>query len=361
MSNLSYAVRQLVDSNLSWFLESRNTVGERAGRERAININKVVFNEWFPALTELDRNAKKVDVQCRYYSAVGSELTNRIITESRPIRLQGGDKNWRLAGDAIEGEFYGTIRSGDLMVMGFDKSTRTLSWLCIRGTSGQPYRAIPDLESEVYQNLLSLLGKSQRSMWQLKDGQALDVIEQVKLIYPNAGDLLMQSQLELALRSEGVVLKYIDADEAASPFSVELPEYFPIAGDRRQRAMREIRLRRGQPEFRKKLRRQYGDQCMISGCNLIDVVEAAHISPYRGKEDNNPSNGLLLRADLHTIFDLDLLGIHPNTLEIQLHPIVMNAGYSHFSNTRLIHPTTVRPSQAALASRWVQFQMRLRA
>ena len=71
MSNLSYAVRQLVDSNLSWFLESRNTLGERAGRERAININKVVFNEWFPALTESERNAKRVDVQCRYYSAIG--------------------------------------------------------------------------------------------------------------------------------------------------------------------------------------------------------------------------------------------------------------------------------------------------
>lgn len=362
MSNLSYVVRQLVDSNLSWFLESRNTVGERAGRERAININKVVFNEWFPALTKSEPNAKRVDVQCRYYSAIGSELTNRIIAEpARPIRLQGGDKNWRLAGDAIEGEFYGTIRSGDLMVMAFDKDTRTLSWLCIRGAGGQPYRAIPEMESEVYQNLLSLLGRPKGSMWQLSDEQALDVIEQVKLIYPNAGDLLMQSQLELASQSEDVGLKYIDADEAASPFNLELPEYFPIMGDRRQRAMREIRLRRGQPAFRKKLRQQYGDQCMISGCNLIDVVEAAHISPYRGNEDNNPSNGLLLRADLHTIFDLDLLGIHPNTLEVQLHPVVMDAGYGNLNNTLLRHPNTIRPSQAALASRWVRFQMRLRA
>jgi hypothetical protein len=100
---------------------------------------------------------------------------------------------------------------------------------------------------------------------------------------------------------------------------------------------------------------------MISGCNLIDVVEAAHISPYRGKEDNNPSNGLLLRADLHTIFDLDLLGIHPNTLEVQLHPVVIDVCYSNFNNTPLIHPATVRPSQAALASRWARFQMRLRA
>jgi hypothetical protein len=360
MSNLSYVIRQLVDSNLSWFLESRNTVGERAGRERAININKVIFYQWFPTLTEEERNEKKVDVQCCYYPAISNKLSDRIISEpARPIRLQGGDKNWRLAGDAIPGEFYGTIRSGDLMIMVFDKDTKTLSWLCIRGSNGQPHRPIPDIESEVYQNLLSLLGKSQGSMWQLSDEQALDVIEQVKLIYPNAGELLMQS--ELSSQAGDIGLQYIDADEAASPFNLEFPEYLPIAGDRRQRAMREIRLRRGQPAFRKKLRQRYGDLCMISGCNLIDVVEAAHISPYRGKEDNNPSNGLLLRADLHTIFDLDLLGIEPNTLEVQLHPIVIAAGYSDLNNISLRCPVSARPSQAALASRWVRFQMRLRA
>jgi hypothetical protein len=360
MSNLSYVVRQLVDSNLSWFLDSRNTVGEAAGRERAVNINKAIFRQWFPNLTEVELNEKKVDVQCRYYPAAGNKLSQGIIVErARPIRLQGGDKNWRLAGDAIPGEFYGTIRSDDLMIMVFDQATRTLSWLCIRGPNGRPRRPIPDLESEVYQNLLDLLGKSKGSMWQLSDEQALAVIELVKVLYPGAGELLMQP--DIAFQAEDSGSQYISADDAAPAFDLKLPEFIPISGDRRQRAMREVRLRRGQPAFRKKLRQRYGDQCMISGCNLIDIVEAAHISPYRGSEDNDPANGLLLRADLHTLFDLDFLGINPNTLEVQLHPLVINAGYGNLNSTSLICPASAHPSQAALKLRWVRFQLRLKA
>jgi HNH endonuclease len=361
MSSLSYVIRQLVVSNLSWFLESRNTVGESAGRERAVTINKSIFSQWFPTLTEAERLVeKKVDVKCRYYPATSDGLADMYITEpARPIRLQGGDKNWRLAGDAIPGNFYGTIRSGDLMVMVFDQDTRTLSWLCIRGFDGQPHRPVPDTECEVYQNILNLLGPPKGSMWQLSDEQALDVIEQVKLILPGAEELLMQS--ELLSQNTELGLQYINSDEAAPLPGLELPDYFPIASDRRQKAMREIRLRRGQPAFRRKLRQRYGDQCMISGCNLIDVVEAAHISPYRGQEDNDPSNGLLLRADLLTIFDLDLLGIQPGSLEIQLHPVVVAAGYGDLNHGLLICPNSDRPSHAALASRWVRFQMRLRA
>lgn len=48
-------------------------------------------------------------------------------------------------------------------------------------------------------------------------------------------------------------------------------------------------------------------------------MEAAHIRPYRGKKDNHPSNGLLLRADIHTLFDLNLVAIDPETLKIQFH------------------------------------------
>ena len=59
-------------------------------------------------------------------------------------------------------------------------------------------------------------------------------------------------------------------------------------------------------------------RCMVSGCQLVDLLEAAHIRPYRGENDNHPSNGLLLRADLHTLFDLDLLGIDPETLLVRL-------------------------------------------
>jgi putative restriction endonuclease len=68
--------------------------------------------------------------------------------------------------------------------------------------------------------------------------------------------------------------------------------YKPSFVDTRERIKRAIALRRGQRTFRDKLIRRYGPACMISGCPLLDIVEAAHIWPYRNQADNHPGNGL---------------------------------------------------------------------
>ncbi len=47
---------------------------------------------------------------------------------------------------------------------------------------------------------------------------------------------------------------------------------------------------------------------------------AAHIKAYRGEQDNHPDNGLLLRSDIHTLFDVDLHGIEPEHLQVENHP-----------------------------------------
>jgi len=59
---------------------------------------------------------------------------------------------------------------------------------------------------------------------------------------------------------------------------------------------------------------------MLTECSVTKAIEACHINPYRGPEDNHPENGLLLRKDLHALFDNNLIGIHPDTLIIHLHP-----------------------------------------
>lgn len=135
-------------------------------------------------------------------------------------------------------------------------------------------------------------------------------------------------------------------------------EYQPTSQDAREVAFRTIRERRGQQRFREDLRLRYGDACMVSGCTLLDVVEAAHISPFRGRDDHHPQNGLLLRADLHTLFDLDLMGIEPWRLTVRLHPDVMSAGYSQFDGSSLQCSFPHRPSQAALELRWALFRAR---
>ncbi|MFN8059521.1 MAG: HNH endonuclease signature motif containing protein [Vicinamibacterales bacterium] len=125
--------------------------------------------------------------------------------------------------------------------------------------------------------------------------------------------------------------------------------------DEREVVSRSIRLRRGQAAFRRALAERYGARCMVSGCALFDIVEAAHIAPYRGIADNAVVNGLLLRADLHTLFDLNLMGIDPQSLLVHLHPAAAAAGYGFLSGG-LLDCGTTRPSAAALRERWRLFE-----
>ena len=81
--------------------------------------------------------------------------------------------------------------------------------------------------------------------------------------------------------------------------------------DARQRLNRTIAQRRGQKRFRDSLIDAYEGRCAITGCSILAVLEAAHIFPYMGPETNASENGLLLRADIHTLFDSKLLAVDP--------------------------------------------------
>lgn len=81
--------------------------------------------------------------------------------------------------------------------------------------------------------------------------------------------------------------------------------------DARVRSLRAIVVRQGQGNFRAALLQAYGGRCCVTGCGVEPVLEAAHIAPYKGPETNKVWNGLLLRADIHTLFDLDRLTVLP--------------------------------------------------
>lgn len=75
------------------------------------------------------------------------------------------------------------------------------------------------------------------------------------------------------------------------------------------RRLQAIKTRRGQADFRRRLLKAYHGQCCITGCNAEAVLEAAHIRKHAEETDYSTTNGLLLRADIHTLFDLNLLKI----------------------------------------------------
>lgn len=141
--------------------------------------------------------------------------------------------------------------------------------------------------------------------------------------------------------------------------AVESDEQAPYTGSRsdtRPSVTRTIRWRRGRRRFRQALMRRYGSACMVTGCTLLDLLEAAHIAPYRGDEDNHTDNGLLLRADIHTLFDLNLLAIDPVSLKIRIAPKAKKVKvYAALDGVRLRTSGDHRPASAPLVDRWRAF------
>lgn len=108
--------------------------------------------------------------------------------------------------------------------------------------------------------------------------------------------------------------------------------------DARKRIAKSLIVREGQPEFRKALLQAYDNCCAISGCDAIQALEAAHIYPYRGKQTNVTSNGLLLRADLHRLFDLGLIAINSITMTVMVAPPLANSTYQNLQGKKLRSP-----------------------
>jgi putative restriction endonuclease len=69
--------------------------------------------------------------------------------------------------------------------------------------------------------------------------------------------------------------------------------------------------RLGQGLFRVLLTDAYESRCAVSGERTLPVLEAAHIKPYSLVQRHEISNGLLLRSDLHRLFDEGYMTLNP--------------------------------------------------
>ncbi len=98
--------------------------------------------------------------------------------------------------------------------------------------------------------------------------------------------------------------------------------------------LQSIKTRRGQPDFRGRLLEAYGNQCQITKCRVIPLLEAAHITAHAEQTDYRLCNGLLLRADIHTLFDLNLLGIDA-MYRIHVYPSLRESEYWCFNGRSL--------------------------
>jgi putative restriction endonuclease len=69
------------------------------------------------------------------------------------------------------------------------------------------------------------------------------------------------------------------------------------------------KVRLGQGAFRVWITDAYSRKCSITGEKTLPVLEAAHIKPYAKSGPHFTSNGILLRSDMHKLFDLGYITI----------------------------------------------------
>ena len=70
--------------------------------------------------------------------------------------------------------------------------------------------------------------------------------------------------------------------------------------------------RLGQGTFRLAVTGAYGGACAVSREHSLPVLEAAHIRPYGEDGSHDVANGLLLRADIHRLFDAGYVTVTPD-------------------------------------------------
>jgi HNH endonuclease len=129
--------------------------------------------------------------------------------------------------------------------------------------------------------------------------------------------------------------------------------------DRCLRALGEAVLRPGQLRFRNRLREAYGGRCAITNVDIWEVLEAAHIMPYRGTEYDHVQNGILLRCDLHRLFDRLLVSVDPLTMQVVLAPTLRkHPMYMHSNSIKLRLPKHAlhSPAIVALRDHWKRFR-----
>jgi len=99
--------------------------------------------------------------------------------------------------------------------------------------------------------------------------------------------------------------------------------------------------------------------CAVTGIYIPSILDGAHLFPLRNRYDNDPANGLLLRKDIHKLFDIDLIGIHPETYQVFVNPQLYETIYWELDGVPLqIDGAMLLPE--ALRWRWFNFLDQLR-
>lgn len=124
--------------------------------------------------------------------------------------------------------------------------------------------------------------------------------------------------------------------------------------DRRRERQWLARLARpGQAAFREKLIDVYG-RCALSECMTLTALEAAHVRTVAAGGLDHSANGILLRADLHKLFDANLIAVNPSTGHVCVSSECADDYAALLGNVAFIAPPG-GPQLSAFQERWSKF------
>lgn len=103
-------------------------------------------------------------------------------------------------------------------------------------------------------------------------------------------------------------------------------------------ALRRPRL--GQGAFRVMVADAYSRRCAVTGEKTLPVLEAAHIKPVSAGGEHRMDNGLLLRSDIHKLFDLGYVTVTPQA-EFRVSPSLRET----WLNGRVYYELDRRPAR----------------
>lgn len=135
-----------------------------------------------------------------------------------------------------------------------------------------------------------------------------------------------------------------------SPFSL-------VASTSKKNTSHLSTMREGQAQFKLYVSRAYDYKCCISGEKTPELLQAAHIQAYISKESNHIQNGLLLRIDLHKMYDSGLLTID-ESYRVHISKKITSPDYTMFDGIRISLPTDAskHPSKDAIKEKMKEFR-----
>lgn len=155
-----------------------------------------------------------------------------------------------------------------------------------------------------------------------------------------------------------IIWEFID-DVDTTTSDIDIIHYIKEAHDDKALAfiVSLMRKRNGQGRLKRNLLRVYNGRCCITGYDVAIALIACHIEPHHQSGNNDSSNGLLLRADIHALWDNNMIGIDPDDLTVHINKALIKTTYAFLNGIRLASRRDNKSLNiAALRIRWDKFK-----